>query len=115
MTISPTGHPNTPVGSTSEQPVRSPPRASISRLSSVESDTEQNHAGPSRLHGTTKRPAVDKGISTQSEVVEQLRAGPTLFGPGWREVESFDDLSDEEDYESDEEVCFLSFGAQTGP
>ena len=51
----------------------------------------------------------------QSGVADQLRVGPTLFGPGWREVESFDDLSDEEDYESDEEVCSLSFAAHTEP
>jgi hypothetical protein len=115
MTISTTDRLNTPVGPASEQPARSPSRAPTSRLASVESDTEQNQAGPSRLHSTAKRPAIDKRTSTQPGIAEQLRAGPTLFGPGWREVESFDDLSDEEDYESDEEVCFLSSGAQTGP
>lgn len=40
------------------------------------------------------------------EVFRQLKEGHTLFGAGWRCVESFDEVDDE--YEDEEEVCHSS-------
>jgi hypothetical protein len=54
--------------------------------------------------GQTKGSDAAATANQQTSAEEQLYAGPTLFGRGWREVESFEDMSDEEDYESDEEV-----------
>jgi hypothetical protein len=37
-----------------------------------------------------------------------MEAGPsTLLGPGWRAVESFDDVEDIDEYETEEEVRYL--------
>lgn len=43
---------------------------------------------------------------------EVLEGDASLFGPGWREVVTFDDLTDEEEYTSDEEVRMSSHGSQ---
>lgn len=48
-----------------------------------------------------------KAKSKAKAAEDELHAGSSLFGPGWREVEAFEDMSDEEDYSSDEEVRWL--------
>ena len=43
-------------------------------------------------------------VQTSHDLPPALREGKTLFGPGWKAVDNFDDLSDIDEYESDDEV-----------
>lgn len=47
-------------------------------------------------------------LQSAAEAEAHLESGPSLLGPGWREVESFEDLSDEDEYTTDEEVSSLT-------
>lgn len=43
-------------------------------------------------------------LQSATEAEAYLESGPSLLGPGWREVDNFEDLSDEDEYTTDEEV-----------
>lgn len=43
-------------------------------------------------------------LQSVEDAQAHMEAGPSLLGPGWREVASLEDLSDDEEYTSDEEV-----------
>jgi hypothetical protein len=43
-------------------------------------------------------------LQSAEEAEAYLESGPSLLGPGWREVAAFEDLSDEDEYTTDEEV-----------
>lgn len=43
-------------------------------------------------------------LQSSDDAPRVLAAGQSLLGPGWKAVDSFDDLSDPGDFESSEEV-----------
>ncbi len=49
-------------------------------------------------------------IQSTEQALKLLAEGKSLLGPGWTAVDSFDDLSDDDEYEEEVEVSFrLSF------
>ncbi|KAI9634681.1 uncharacterized protein MKK02DRAFT_27845 [Dioszegia hungarica] len=51
-------------------------------------------------------------LQSSEDAQAHLETGQSLLGPGWREVESFEDLTDEDEYTTDEEELYavLDFG-----
>ena len=58
---------------------------------------------------------VPKMLMSSADAPRALRQGRSLFGSGWKAVDSFEDLSDLEDYESEEEVSWQAFPSGTDP
>lgn len=44
-------------------------------------------------------------LNTAEDIDAYPEAGSSLIGPGWREVPSFEDMDNDQEYESEEEVC----------
>jgi hypothetical protein len=49
-------------------------------------------------------------LQSAEDAEAHLDSGRSLLGPGWREVTFFEDLSDEDEYTSDEEVSYPPLG-----